>query len=179
MIRYLAATSVPGANPAPREPSVRRNVAGSCDARSASGVVKSSCLSIGIRHYAADWRLFRCSAGAENSGAHARSVQSVTPMTLLPGSQLGRYEVRGPLGAGGMGEVYLGWDPTLEREVAIKVLHRTARARRRTRSRLALGSLRRLRRGSDHRVAARTRLSRNATGHRRHAHRLSRPGAGP
>jgi serine/threonine protein kinase len=35
---------------------------------------------------------------------------------------IGRYEIRDELGEGGMGTVYLGFDPTLEREVAIKVL---------------------------------------------------------
>ncbi|MEO8216157.1 MAG: protein kinase [Acidobacteriota bacterium] len=43
-------------------------------------------------------------------------------MSLTPGTRLGRYEVRSPLGAGGMGEVYLAFDPELERTVAIKVL---------------------------------------------------------
>ena len=35
---------------------------------------------------------------------------------------LGRYEVRAPLGAGGMGEVYVAYDHDLDREIAIKVL---------------------------------------------------------
>ncbi len=39
------------------------------------------------------------------------------------GTQLGPYEILAPLGAGGMGEVYLGRDTRLERDVAIKVLH--------------------------------------------------------
>lgn len=36
--------------------------------------------------------------------------------------RLGPYEVRGHLGAGGMGDVFLGWDDRLERQVAIKQL---------------------------------------------------------
>ncbi|MFT6363474.1 MAG: serine/threonine protein kinase [Planctomycetota bacterium] len=43
-------------------------------------------------------------------------------MTLAPGHTLPFYEIRGPLGAGGMGEVYLARDTRLDREVAIKVL---------------------------------------------------------
>src|ERR671910_3897211 len=43
-------------------------------------------------------------------------------MPLSSGSRLGQYEVLGPLGAGGMGEVYRARDMRLGREVAIKVL---------------------------------------------------------
>lgn len=43
-------------------------------------------------------------------------------MPLAPKTQLGRYEVRSLLGAGGMGEVYLGHDTSLNRRVALKVL---------------------------------------------------------
>ncbi len=41
---------------------------------------------------------------------------------LEPGARLGRYEIRGLLGFGGMGRVYAAHDPTLDREVAIKAL---------------------------------------------------------
>ena len=43
-------------------------------------------------------------------------------MTLTPGSQLGPYTIRAQLGHGGMGVVYTGRDPRLDRQVAIKVL---------------------------------------------------------
>src|SRR5215813_13435072 len=43
-------------------------------------------------------------------------------MTLVPGTKLGRYEIRSKIGAGGMGEVYRAYDPKIAREVAIKVL---------------------------------------------------------
>ena len=43
-------------------------------------------------------------------------------MALSTGDHLGRYEILGILGAGGMGEVYRANDAELDREVAIKVL---------------------------------------------------------
>jgi serine/threonine protein kinase len=46
-------------------------------------------------------------------------------MTFAPGTRLGTYEIVGPLGAGGMGEVYRARDSKLRREVAIKVLPHT------------------------------------------------------
>ena len=43
-------------------------------------------------------------------------------MPLTPGTKLGPYEILGPIGAGGMGEVYRGRDSRLARDVAVKVL---------------------------------------------------------
>jgi len=43
-------------------------------------------------------------------------------MSLTAGTILGQYEIRSPLGAGGMGEVYRAHDTRLDRDVAIKVL---------------------------------------------------------
>ena len=43
-------------------------------------------------------------------------------MALEPGAVIGQYEIVAPLGAGGMGEVYLATDRRLDRQVAIKVI---------------------------------------------------------
>jgi serine/threonine-protein kinase len=43
-------------------------------------------------------------------------------MTLPTGTRLGPYEIVSPLGAGGMGEVYLAEDSRLNRKVALKIL---------------------------------------------------------
>ena len=43
-------------------------------------------------------------------------------MTLAENTRLGRYEIRSPIGKGGMGEVYQAFDTELDRTVAIKIL---------------------------------------------------------
>jgi len=44
---------------------------------------------------------------------------------LEAGSQVGHYEIIGPIGAGGMGEVYRARDSRIRREVAVKILPAT------------------------------------------------------
>ena len=44
------------------------------------------------------------------------------PDEMTAGARLGPYEIRGAIGAGGMGEVYRAYDTRLSRDVAIKVL---------------------------------------------------------
>jgi serine/threonine protein kinase len=43
-------------------------------------------------------------------------------MPLAAGTRIGPHEIVGPLGAGGMGEVYRATDTRLKRQVAIKIL---------------------------------------------------------
>ena len=55
---------------------------------------------------------------AVRPGVESRSLD----MPLTTGTRLGQYEIVGPLGAGGMGEVYRARDTKLNRDVAVKVL---------------------------------------------------------
>ncbi|MGI8917276.1 MAG: protein kinase domain-containing protein, partial [Pyrinomonadaceae bacterium] len=57
--------------------------------------------------------------------AIAKVANVIEPETrkLKAGERFGHYEIISQIGAGGMGEVYLGKDKTLDRNVAIKILN--------------------------------------------------------
>ncbi|HEX6850813.1 MAG TPA: protein kinase [Candidatus Polarisedimenticolaceae bacterium] len=57
------------------------------------------------------------------------------PTGQLAGTSVANYKVLEPVGSGGMGEVYRGWDDKLGRPVAIKVLHPALAAEERARQR--------------------------------------------
>jgi serine/threonine protein kinase len=64
----------------------------------------------------------------------ARRLQS-RDMPLEPGMRIGPIRVDALLGAGGMGEVWRGWDEKLQRAVALKVVHADKRVHAAVRAR--------------------------------------------
>src|SRR5689334_8226880 len=62
------------------------------------------------------------SADFDDQSTQASLGGGITQTLLVPGAQLGPYQIEVPLGAGGMGQVFRARDTRLGRTVAIKVL---------------------------------------------------------
>jgi len=60
----------------------------------------------------------------DHRGGGPPAMPETEPGLLTVGDRLGRYQIRGVLGVGGMGRVYRALDPVLGREVALKTLSR-------------------------------------------------------
>jgi tRNA A-37 threonylcarbamoyl transferase component Bud32 len=67
-------------------------------------------------------------AAAENHTTHPAWPSDHGPALEL-GAMVGRFVVFGVIGRGGMGTVYTAYDPELDRNIALKLLHPRARAR--------------------------------------------------
>ena len=67
----------------------------------------------------------------QESGLIIEPRQSASPMTLSAGARFGQNQIVGPLGAGGMGQVFRARDPRLGCDIAIEILPTCSPATRR------------------------------------------------
>ncbi len=70
----------------------------------------------------------RAARAAESGRVPAAVDPAVVEAMADPARRVGRYVTVGELGRGGMGIVYRGWDPALDRAVAIKMILETPRS---------------------------------------------------
>ena len=89
----------------------------------ALGVAPVAAISGGLRFpRARDRNRLRVKTGVSPLARELSFWYAQRTMTLAAGARLGRYVIEAPLGAGGLGDVYLAADTGLHRRVALKLM---------------------------------------------------------